>query len=152
MRKVKFLALKAYESYRFSLFEQPLDLGRSPTAEGFPIARCSSSWTIPAGDGPFPLHLMRMKLLGDKVIVEPFIEVPCGTVFIPETARERPTEGIVMEVGSGKRLPDGSLRPIEVVVGDRVIFERFSGKDIKMGGKSMKLLESNEVLAKVEVV
>lgn len=95
---------------------------------------------------------LKIKPLGDHVLVEPAEEkeVKKGGIVIPDTAKEKPTEGIVRAVGPGKRDDDGKVIPIEVKEGDRVLMTKYGGTEVKLDGKEYKLLQSDDILALVE--
>ena len=95
---------------------------------------------------------LKIKPLGDHVLVEPAEEneVKKGGIIIPDTAKEKPTEGIVRAVGSGKREDDGKVTPLEVKEGDRVLTTKYGGTEVKLNGKEYKLLRSDDILAVVE--
>ncbi len=95
---------------------------------------------------------LKIKPLGDHVLVEPAEEkeVKKGGIVIPDTAKEKPTEGIVRAVGPGKRNDDGKVIPIEVKEGDRVLMTKYGGTEVKLDGKEYKLLQSDDILAIVE--
>ena len=85
------------------------------------------------------------------MLVEPAEEkeVKKGGIIIPDTAKEKPTEGVVRAVGTGKR-DDDKVIPIEVKEGDRVLVTKYGGTEVKLDGKEYKLLRSDDVLAVVE--
>ena len=95
---------------------------------------------------------LKIKPLGDHVLVEPTEEneVKKGGIIIPDTAKEKSTEGVVRAVGPGKRDDDGKVTPIEVKEGDRVLTTKYGGTEVKLDGKEYKLLRSDDVLAVVE--
>jgi chaperonin GroES len=95
---------------------------------------------------------LKVKPLGDHVLVEPAEEkeVKKGGIIIPDTAKEKPTEGIVRAVGTGKREDDGKVVPIEVKEGDRVLITKYGGTEVKLDGKEYKLLRSDDLLAVIE--
>ena len=92
---------------------------------------------------------LNVKPLGDRVLVEPVEEkeVKKGGIIIPDTAKEKPQEGIVRALGTGKRDDDGKKVPFEVKVGDRVLVSKYGGTEIKIDGKDYKLLGSDDLLA-----
>jgi chaperonin GroES len=71
-------------------------------------------------------------------------------IIIPDTAKEKPQEGEVMAAGRGKRLEDGSVVPLDVKVGDRILFGKYSGSDIKIDGEEYLILREDEVLGVLE--
>jgi chaperonin GroES len=92
---------------------------------------------------------LNVKPLGDRVLVEPVEEkeVKKGGIIIPDTAKEKPQEGIVRALGTGKLDDDGKRIPFEVKVGDRVLVSKYGGTEIKLDGKEFKLLGSDDLLA-----
>ena len=92
---------------------------------------------------------LNVKPLGDRVLVEPVEEkeVKKGGIIIPDTAKEKPPEGIVRALGTGKLDDDGKRIPFEVKVGDRVLFSKYGGTEIKIDDKEYKLLSSDDLLA-----
>lgn len=94
----------------------------------------------------------KIKPLGDHILVEPVEEkeVKKGGIIIPDTAKEKPREGIVRAVGTGKRDDEGKIVPLEVKEGDRVLMTKYGGTEIKLEGKDYKLLRSDDILAIVE--
>jgi len=92
---------------------------------------------------------MKIKPLGDKILVEILEaeEKTKGGIILPDTAKEEKAEGKVTAVGSGKRLDNGTLQPLEVKKGDRVIFGKYSGDEIVVDGVKHKIIKESEVLA-----
>ena len=92
---------------------------------------------------------LNIKPLGDRVLVEPAEEkeVKKGGIIIPDTAKEKPMESIVVALGTGKTDDDGKKVPFEVKVGDRVLVSKYGGTEIKLGGKEYKVLGSDDLLA-----
>ena len=95
---------------------------------------------------------MKVRPLHDRIIVKRLEgeEKTKGGIIIPDTAKEKPIEGKVIAVGNGKRLEDGSVRPLEVKAGDRVLFGKYSGTDIKIDGEEHLILREDDVLAVLE--
>ena len=95
---------------------------------------------------------IRVKPLRDRVLVEPVEEkeVKKGGVIVPDTAKEKPTEGIVRAVGPGKLDEDGKRIPMEVKEGDRVLITKYGGTEIKLDDKDYKILSSEDVLGLLE--
>jgi len=93
-----------------------------------------------------------VKPLGDRILVEPVEEkeVKKGGIIIPETAKEKPMEGIVIALGTGKTDDDGKKVPFEVKKGDRVLISKYGGTEIKIDGKEYKILNSDDLLAVLE--
>ena len=92
---------------------------------------------------------LNVKPLGDRVLVEPVEEkeVKKGGIIIPDTAKEKPQEGKVVALGTGKTDDEGKKLPFEVKVGDRVLCSKYGGTEIKIEGKEYKLLGSDDILA-----
>lgn len=95
---------------------------------------------------------LKVKPIGDHILVEPAEEkeVKRGGIVIPDTAKEKPTEGIVRAVGTGKRDDEGKLIPMEVKEGDRIIMTKYGGTEVKLDGKEYKILRSDDLLAVIE--
>ncbi len=95
---------------------------------------------------------MAIKLdpLGDRVVVKPSTkeEVTKGGIVIPETAKEKPQEGQVLAVGPGKMTEDGKRIPMDVKVGDIVIYAKYGGTEIKEGDEELIILRESDILAK----
>ena len=95
---------------------------------------------------------LNIKPLGDRILVEPAEEkeVKKGGIIIPDTAKEKPQEGIVRVLGTGKLDDDGKRIAFEVKVGDRVLVSKYGGAEIKIDGKEYKILSSDDILAVLE--
>ena len=95
---------------------------------------------------------LNVKPLGDRVLVEPkdAPEVKKGGIIIPDSAKEKPTEGVVRALGTGKKDENGKVLPFEVKVGDRVLISKYGGTEIKIDGTEYKLLNSDDILAIVQ--
>ena len=95
---------------------------------------------------------LNIKPLGDRILVEAVEEkeVKKGGIIIPDTAKEKPQEGIVRVLGTGKVNDDGKKIAFEVKVGDRVLVSKYGGTEIKIDGKEYKLLSSDDILAILE--
>ena len=95
---------------------------------------------------------IKLKPLGDRVLVEPVEEKETkkGGIIIPDTAKEKPTEGIVIALGTGKTDDDGKKVPFEVKKGDRVLVSKYGGTEIKLDGKEYKILNSDDILGVIE--
>jgi chaperonin GroES len=95
---------------------------------------------------------MKIRPLHDRVIVkrlEGQEERSAGGIIIPDTAKEKPQEGKVVAVGSGKR-EDGKVVPLDVKAGDRILFGKYSGSDIKLDGEEHLILREEDILAVLE--
>jgi chaperonin GroES len=95
---------------------------------------------------------VNLKPLGDRVLVEPVEEkeVKKGGIIIPDTAKEKPTEGLIVALGTGKTDDNGKKVPFEVKKGDRVLISKYGGTEVKLNGKEYKILNSDDILAMVE--
>jgi chaperonin GroES len=92
---------------------------------------------------------MKIRPLADRVVVRRTKEEEKtkGGIIIPDTAKEKPIEGVVVAVGAGKLLKDGKTRPVDVKAGDRVLFGKYSGTEVKLDGEEHVLLREDEILA-----
>ncbi len=92
---------------------------------------------------------LNLKPLGDRLLVEPAEEkeVKKGGIIIPDTAKEKPQEGTVRALGTGKSDENGKKLPFEVKVGDRVLVSKYGGTEIKIDGKEYKIFNSDDLLA-----
>ena len=92
---------------------------------------------------------MNVKPLGDRVLVQPIEEqdVKKSGIIIPDTAKEKPQEGEAIAVGNGKVLDNGRRVALEVKAGDRVLFGKYSGSEIKLNGDEYLILREDEILA-----
>ncbi len=95
---------------------------------------------------------MNIKPLHDKVLIKRVDEETrtAGGIIIPDTAKEKPSEGIVEAVGNGFRADDGKIIPMTVKVGDRVLFAKWGGTEIKVGGETRLIVKESDILAVVE--
>jgi chaperonin GroES len=91
---------------------------------------------------------MKIRPLYDRIVVKRIEdkEQMQGGLYIPDSAKEKPQEGEVAAVGKGKRLEDGKLVPLDVQVGDRILFGKYSGSDIKIDGAEYLIMREDEVL------
>ena len=95
---------------------------------------------------------LKLKPLGGRVIVEPTEqeEMTAGGIILPETAKEKPQEGKILAAGPGERDEAGARIPMEVGVGDRVLYAKYSGTEVKMDGKKLLILRESDILAVLE--
>jgi chaperonin GroES len=95
---------------------------------------------------------MKIRPLHDRIIVKRIAEEEKtkGGLIIPDTAKEKPLEGRVIAVGNGKVLEDGTVRPLDVKPGDRVLFVKYGGNEIKIDGEEHLMLREEDILAVVE--
>ena len=91
---------------------------------------------------------MKIRPLYDRIVVKRLEqeEQKVGGLFIPDSAKEKPQEGEVVAVGKGKRLEDGKVIPLDVQVGDRILFGKYSGSDIKLDQEELLIMREDEVL------
>lgn len=97
---------------------------------------------------------MNLKPLADRVVIEHVeqSEKTAGGVFLPDTAKEKPQEGVVRAVGTGRVTDKGDTIPMSVKVGDRVIYSKYSGSEVKVEGKDYLIVSEKDVLAIVDKV
>jgi chaperonin GroES len=95
---------------------------------------------------------MNVRPLGDRVLVQPVEqeEVKKGGIIIPDTAKEKPQEGKVIALGTGKRDENGKLIPFEVKKGDRVLISKYGGTEIKIDGKDYLIMREDDILGVIE--
>jgi chaperonin GroES len=96
---------------------------------------------------------MNIRPLHDRIVVkrvEASDEKTAGGLIIPDSAKEKPQEGEVIAVGNGKRTDDGKVLPMDVKPGDRILFGKYSGSDIKMDGDEYLIMREDEVLGVIE--
>jgi chaperonin GroES len=97
---------------------------------------------------------LKVRPIGDRILVEPVEEKEekgkKGGIIIPDTAKEKPMESVVVAVGTGKAGDDGKRVPIEVKKGDRVLVSKYGGTEIKLNGKDYRIFNGDEVLAVIE--
>ncbi len=92
---------------------------------------------------------LKLKPLADRVIVEPVEkeEMTASGIYVPETAKEKPQEGLVIAVGPGRLLDNGERAPMEVKKGNRVIFAKYAGTEIKLDDTKYLILGEKDILA-----
>ena len=91
---------------------------------------------------------MSLRPLHDRVLVKP-LEADtktAGGIIIPDTAQEKPQEGKVVAVGAGKRGDDGSIMPMDVKKGDRILYGKWSGTEVKIDGKDMMIMSESDII------
>ena len=95
---------------------------------------------------------LNIKPLGDRLLVEPVEEkeVKKGGIIIPDTAKEKPQEGIIVALGTGKTDDNGKKVPFEVKKGDRVLVSKYGGTEIKVDDKEYKIFGSDDLLAIID--
>jgi chaperonin GroES len=99
------------------------------------------------------VFVMNIRPLYDRIVVkriEGDVEKTSGGLFIPESAKEKPQEGEVFAVGKGKRLEDGKVVALDVQKGDRILFGKYSGSEIKLDGIEYLIMREDEILGILE--
>jgi chaperonin GroES len=91
---------------------------------------------------------MNIRPLGDRVIVEPLEqeEKTASGIYIPETAKEKPQEGLILAVGEGRCDEEGDRIPMDVKAGDRVLFAKYAGTEVKVDGKKLLIMKEADIL------
>lgn len=94
----------------------------------------------------------KFRPLFDRVLVKRIQEEEKtkGGIIIPDNAKEKPLEGVIIAVGEGKALDDGALRKLDVKVNDRVLFSKYAGTDVKLDGEDHLILREDDILGIVE--
>ena len=95
---------------------------------------------------------MKIRPLQDRVIVKRMQEEEKtkGGIIIPDTAKEKPIEGQILAVGNGKILEDGSVRKLDIKVGDKVLFSKYAGTEIKIDGEEHLMMREEDILGVIE--
>lgn len=95
---------------------------------------------------------MKLRPLGDRIVVEPTEqeERTASGIILPETAKEKPQEGKVIAAGPGKLNDDGSRSPMDTSIGDRVLYAKYAGTEVKLEGKKLLILRESDILAVLE--
>ncbi len=95
---------------------------------------------------------MKIRPLYDRIVVQRVEEKEAvrGGIIIPDSAKEKPQEGKVLAVGKGKMLEDGKILPLDVQIGQRILFGKYAGNDIKLNGEEYLLMREDEVLGILE--
>jgi len=95
---------------------------------------------------------MKVRPLYDRILVKRVEEEQktAGGLYIPDTAKEKPQQGIIVAVGKGKVQEDGSVRALEVKPGDKILFAKYSGSDIKIEGAEHLILREDDILGVIE--
>lgn len=93
--------------------------------------------------------MAKVQPLGDRVLIRPLEaeEKTKGGIILPDTAKEKPQEGEVIAIGKGKVLESGKTEPLEVKVGDKVLYGRYSGTEIKIDGEDYLIVRDEDILA-----
>jgi chaperonin GroES len=95
---------------------------------------------------------MKIRPLHDRIIVKRLEEerTSAGGIIIPDTAAEKPIQGKVVAVGKGKILENGTVRPLDVKVGDKVLFGKYGGTEVKVEGDDLLVMREEDVMAVIE--
>jgi chaperonin GroES len=95
---------------------------------------------------------MKIQPLSDKVLVERLEaeNKTAGGIVLPDTAKEKPQKGKVVNVGKGKTLDDGTIKPVQVKKGDIVLFTSYAGTEIKVDGKEYLIMDESDIMAVIE--
>jgi chaperonin GroES len=95
---------------------------------------------------------MNLRPMQDRIIVKRVDEETktAGGIFIPDTAKEKPQQGEVVAVGKGKKTEDGKVIPMDVKVGDKVLFGKYAGTEIKLEGQDYLIMREDDILGVVE--
>jgi chaperonin GroES len=95
---------------------------------------------------------MKIRPLHDRVLVERAQEETktAGGILIPDSATEKPVRGKIIAVGKGKALDSGEVRPLQVKVGDEVLFNKYSGNEVKMDGQTYLMMREEDILGVIE--
>jgi chaperonin GroES len=95
---------------------------------------------------------MKLKPLHDRIVVKRMEEEEktAGGIIIPDTAEEKPQQGKVIAAGDGRFIDNGSRNPLDVKEGDRILFSKYAGTDIKVGGEELLIMREDDVLAIVQ--
>ena len=95
---------------------------------------------------------MKIKPLNDRVLVKRMeeVQVTKGGILIPDTAKEKPIQGEVLAVGSGRIMEDGSKKPLDVKKGDRVLFGKYAGTEITLEEQEVLIMREDDILAIIE--
>jgi len=95
---------------------------------------------------------MKIRPLHDRVIVRRMEEerTTAGGIVIPDTAAEKPAQGEVIAVGNGKILENGEVRPLDVKVGDKVLFGKYAGNEVKVDGEELLVMREEDIMGVIE--
>lgn len=95
---------------------------------------------------------IKLQPLGERVVVEreEAETKTAGGIVLPDSAKDKPTRGVIVSVGDGRLLDDGTRAPLQVKVGDRVLFSSYSGQEFKLGDEEFILMSEEEILAVIE--
>lgn len=96
--------------------------------------------------------MAKIKPLGDRILIKPLEaeKKTKGGIILPDTAKEKPQEGKVIAVGKGKTLESGKIEPLEVKAGNKVLYGKYSGTEIKIDGEEHLIVKEEDILAIIE--
>jgi len=96
--------------------------------------------------------MLALKPLGNRVVIEPLEqeEITAGGIVLPDTAKEKPQQGTILAAGPGERDEDGKYISMDVKVGDKVLFAKYAGTELKLDGKKVLILRETDLLGIVE--
>jgi chaperonin GroES len=122
-------------------------MARKPVAKPQPAHKPATPITARGGTGS-----MKVRPLHDRILVkrEEEEETRAGSIIIPDTAKEKPQRGKVISAGNGKVADDGKRIPLDVKSGDRILFGKYSGSEVKIDGEEYLILREEDVLAILE--
>ena len=93
---------------------------------------------------------MKLQPLHDRVVVRRIEEDTSGMIVIPDTAAEKPMRGEIIAIGKGKLLDSGETRPMDVKVGDKVLFGKYSGTEVKFDGEELVVMREDDIMAVIQ--
>ena len=95
---------------------------------------------------------MKLRPLHDRVLVEPLEadEKSAGGIIIPDTAKEKPMEGKIVAAGNGARSEDGAVTPLDVKKGDRILYGKWSGTEVKIDGQDLLIMKESDIMGIIE--
>ena len=95
---------------------------------------------------------MKLRPLHDRVLVEPLEadEKSAGGIIIPDTAKEKPMEGKIVAAGNGARSEDGAVTPLDVKAGDRILYGKWSGTEVKIDGQDLLIMKESDIMGIIE--
>ncbi len=95
---------------------------------------------------------MKLRPLHDRVLVEPLDaeEKTAGGIIIPDTAKEKPMEGMIVAVGNGARSEDGKITALDVKSGDRILYGKWSGTEVKIDGQDLLIMKESDIMGIIE--
>ena len=95
---------------------------------------------------------MKLRPLHDRVLVEPLEadEKTAGGIIIPDTAKEKPMEGKIVAAGDGARSEDGTVTPLDVKSGDRILYGKWSGAEVKIDGQDLLIMKESDIMGIIE--